>query len=584
MTGKTGKSKPPVATHLVNAVRKRYRLAISTEGEPFAVPLVGPPVPRMLRGGSDSLRAAMAADYADRTRRAPSQTALTDALVTIEGYCQRETPEPLELRVAATDNDSTLWLDLGDDTGRAVKVTRDGWRVAGAPVLFRHTALTAPLPEPAAGGTLDDLWTLLNVDPEDRPVVAAVLVAALLPGIPHPVTLLTGEQGTGKSTASRILAGLLDPSRVPLRKAPRDVEGWTAAAAGSWVVAVDNVSGLQDWFSDALCRAVTGDGDVRRRLYTDGDLHVVAFRRCVIINGIDLGAVRDDLADRLVTVNLHRIPDRSRRFDADVTSQWQEAHPRVLGAVLDLAARVLAVIDDVDLPSLPRMADFARVLAAVDHVLGTRGLDRYRSLAGNLASDAVTGDPVLAAITEHVTGPWTGTSADLHHLITDSDQPRGRDWPDPRKLTGILRRRAPSMRRVGWTVEDLGRRGKACALHFRLVPPRAATAGADDVDTGKRQASDRQAASVTLAESDPLACLPAPVLTCGDTQMASKASETSKKPDDSLCLTWIETEEREKPGTSLASPPCVHCDQPIGELRAARGYPTCADCRDRAAS
>jgi hypothetical protein len=78
------------------------------------------------------------------------------------------------------------------------------------------------------------------------------------------------------------------------------------AAAGSWVVGVDNLSTIPAWWSDALCRAVTGDGDVRRKLYSDADLTVFASRRVVLLNGIDLGVVRDDLSERLLTIDLHR--------------------------------------------------------------------------------------------------------------------------------------------------------------------------------------------------------------------------------------------------------------------------------------
>jgi hypothetical protein len=67
---------------------------------------------------------------------------------------------------------------------------------------------------------------------------------------------------------------------------------WVTAASGAWVIALDNLSHVTDWLSDSLCRAVTGDANVRRALYTDNDTHVIAFKRCLILNGIDLGAVR----------------------------------------------------------------------------------------------------------------------------------------------------------------------------------------------------------------------------------------------------------------------------------------------------
>jgi hypothetical protein len=166
-----------------------------------------------------------------------------------------------------------------------------------------------------------------------------------------------------------MFAGLVDPSPVQVRKAPRDADAWITAASGSWVVALDNLSDISDWLSDILCRAVTGDGDVRRQLYTDGGLAIWSFRRCPMLTGIDLGAVRGDLADRLLPFDLHVIPDRDCMQERDLWPKWERLHPQILGAVLDLVASVIRVLPSVRLESPPRMADFAYLLAAVDKVL-----------------------------------------------------------------------------------------------------------------------------------------------------------------------------------------------------------------------
>jgi hypothetical protein len=141
----------------------------------------------------------------------------------------------LSLRVAEADG--AQWLGLGDDAGRVARVAEDGWSVErGAPVLFRRTALTASLPTPIPGGSLDCLRRLVNSSDADWPLILAVVVAALLPNIPHPVVVLQAEQGLGKSTAARLLGSLLDPSTVPLREPPKDGEAWTLprAAPTSW--------------------------------------------------------------------------------------------------------------------------------------------------------------------------------------------------------------------------------------------------------------------------------------------------------------------------------------------------------------
>jgi energy-coupling factor transporter ATP-binding protein EcfA2 len=288
-------------------------------------------------------------------------------------------------------------------------------------------------------------------------------VSVLVPDIPHPIVLLTGEQGTGKSAAARVLAGLLDPSPAPLRTAPRDLEQWAVGASGSWLVCLDNISRMQEWLSDALCRAATGDGMVRRRLYADSDVSVLAFRRCVLLTSIDAGALRGDLAERLLVFELERLGGR-RRTEADLDARERRERPRLLGALFDLTSQVLAVLDGIRLDQLPRMADFARVVAAVDHVLGTDGLARYLAQSGRIATDVLEGDPVAVALLELVTE--AGTVEEPAGVILDRlDARRGdgripRGWPtSPQGMAGALKRLAPSMRTVGIEVDYLGQSG-----------------------------------------------------------------------------------------------------------------------------
>lgn len=58
---------------------------------------------------------------------------------------------------------------------------------------------------------------------------------------------------------------------------------------------------------------------------------------------------------------------------ASTRSSWPAAHPRILGALLDLAVAVARTLPDIALATRPRTADFARIVAAVDQVLGTNG-------------------------------------------------------------------------------------------------------------------------------------------------------------------------------------------------------------------
>lgn len=542
--------KASAAAQLVDLALERYSFGLTPEGDPYAIPLPGGHVVRMLRGGRSSLRAEIASAHRARTKRIAPAQALADAMLVLEGIAQDSDPTVVHLRVAEHPA-GVVWVDLGDLDGAVVRVDPDGWHIVhdDVPVLFRRTALTGALPTPERGGSLDELWSVLNVTPADRPLVIGWLVAALgSPTAPHPVLAVLGEQGTGKSSASRCLVQSVDPSPVPLRKPPRDPDAWVTAAAGSWVVGLDNLSQVPDWLSDALCRAVTGDGDVRRQLYTDSGLSVFAFRRAILLNGIDLGGLRGDLSERLVVVNLEVIDEDDRLPESGLALAWAQAWPRVLGSLLDLVAGVLKVRPGLRLTKTPRMADFAYVLAALDEIQGTDGVGRYLDQSRSLAADSLTADPFVAAVMTTLTETFTGSAAELLAEVTP-DEPGwrpGRDWPrSARSVTSLLRRNAPALRKSGWTVEDMGAGNHANATTWSITPPRREVAS---------HARNEDAPS--LVENESRTPVPLQVPTEGSADLDSRTSLTREPPP--------------------ARATCVACGEPLGDIDA--GFDTHAGC------
>lgn len=455
------------ASRLVALAHMHYRLVAGDDGRPYATPLAGPAIAHNLRGRA-GLRAQLADLYYRTYQQAPGGTGLTDALAVLEAQAEHTDPEPVGLRVARAGEQSIV-VDLGDTQGQAVLVGPGGWRIIErSPVLFRRSRLTAPLPVPIAGGTLQGLQDLLNVDQDRFRLLVAWLVAALIPDIPHPILALFGEQGTAKSTAARLLVGLVDPSPAPLRTPPRELRSWAASAYASWVVALDNISVIPPWFSDTLCKAVTGDGVVERALHTDDDLNILTFRRVVALTSIDAGALAGDLAERLLPVELDPIPPSDRRSDAQIAAAYDLARPAIVGALLDLLAEVLDELPRVQLDELPRMADFARVLAALDTIKGWDTRTHYAAGAAETALAVLEYDPVAVALRELVgtAGEWRGTPAQLLERITPDHPPK--TWPrSPRALAGVLKRLAPALR-SGWGITtDRPTRGQTRNLTIR---------------------------------------------------------------------------------------------------------------------
>lgn len=467
------------AVELVEMAREHFTVVRDRDGRFYAVAHDTPGVAIDLRG-SNGLRQQIAARYFETRGRVASSAALTDMLNTLEGYARQAEHRPIYLRTA--QHDGTVYLDRGTPELSVVAISPAGWTITdSAPILFRRSALTAPLPTPAQAGTLSELRALLNVSDEGFRLMVGWLVAALLPGISHPILSLFGQQGTAKTTAMRTLAGLVDPSVAPVRTPPRDEDGWPIMALHSWVIALDNISVLPRWFQDALCRAVTEESDVRREKYTDDGITVMRYQRVMAMTSIDPGSLQGDLADRMLVVNLDPIPNAQRRTDREIAAAVSAMQPGALAALYDLTARVLAALPSVELAERVRMADFCEVLAALDAVTGWTTLEDFLATSRHTASTVVDGDVfagALRAFAEQV-GTWQGSAAALRELVPAPEGRPPRGWPQTTQAVGgRLARLAPALAQVGVLIEQGPREAKTGARSWHI------TATSDTAENG----------------------------------------------------------------------------------------------------
>jgi hypothetical protein len=227
--------------------------------------------------------------YYLETQGAPKNQALQEAIGVFESRANFEGPEyPAFTRLA--ERDGRIYLDLGNDAWEAVEIDPDGWRVlSDVPVKFRRARGMSSLPTPVrGGGSVNELKRFVNVaSQQDWMLLVAWLVGAFRPHGPYPILTLHGEQGSAKSTTSRVLRALLDPNTAPLRGEPRDLRDVMIAAANGWIISFDNLSHIPHWLSDALCRLATGGGFSTRELYTDSEEVLFDAQRPAILNGIE---------------------------------------------------------------------------------------------------------------------------------------------------------------------------------------------------------------------------------------------------------------------------------------------------------
>lgn len=464
--------------------------------------------------------------FFEATGGAPSSEALQSALNVIEAKAHFDAPERVvHIRVGGLDG--RLYLDLCDDEWRAVEIDATGWRVIhNPPVRFRRAAGMKALPPPVTGGSIEALRPFLNVRSDaDFVLVTACALACLRNRGPYPVIVLSGEQGSAKSTFSAILRALLDPNTAPLRALPREDRDLFIAASNSHVLAFDNVSGLPAWISDTLCRLATGGGFAVRQLYSDQEEVLFDATRPVILNGIEDIVTRPDLADRAVFLTLEPIPEERRRPEHELWAEFEAERPRILGVLLDAVAMGLAKLPHTKLDKLPRMADFALWATACETALWPVGTF-WSAYCGN-REEAVEGvidaDPIAAAVRAMMTmrTEWTGTASQLLGALGEMAGERvtkAKTWPDsPRALAGRLRRAATFLRKIGIEI-GFEREGRARTRIIRIT-------------TGQSSAPETGGARPSAPSADPLRFNTADDFSPGGVRTVGGAADDARNAD-----------------------------------------------------
>jgi hypothetical protein len=418
---------------------------------------------------SKAVRLWLQRRFYEEHSKPPGAQALQDGLGVLEAKALFEGLEH-EVNVRVAEYEGAVYVDLANDAWEAAKITSEGVEVVSdPPVRFRRRKGMLAFPHPAIGGNVGALRRFVNLkDAKDWLLLLAWLVQAFRPTSRYPILILLGEQGSAKTTLARMLKAMVDPSTTPVRSVPRGEHDLFIAANNSWVMALDNLSGLPPWLSDALCRLSTGGGFGTRTLYENDEETLFDATRPVILNGITDVATRADLLDRAIILVLPTIPEEERRPEAELWGEFEEALPEILGGIFTAVSVALRELPEVELTSLPRMADFAKWATAAESALGMvpgEFMEAYTGSRREISEMALEADPVAVAVVKLMENrhEWIGTAMELLKELgkrVDEDVRRFKTWPkQPQHLSRHLKRLAPVLRAEGIEVEDLPRTG-----------------------------------------------------------------------------------------------------------------------------
>ncbi len=400
-------------------------------------------------------------EYHELTGIIPQATALFSAVEVIVAKAEWGTREKKDVFVRKAFYQEKLYIDLANKDCQVIEVDKDGWRVLSdnIPVSFRRPEGMLPLPVPVRGGKLSELKPFVNIsDQDDWLLLQAWLLGSYHPEGPYPVLGLSGEGGSAKSSMARYVRRLIDPHEALLRREPKDEQTFSIMAHNSYVVALDNLSRISNKLSDMMCTLATGSGDAFRKHYSNNEEVIFNEKRPQIFTGIEELATRGDLIDRCILLSLPTIDKSKRRDEKSLNQAFDEAHPRMLGALLDIISLAMHNLPNTHLDELPRMADFALwVQAAEEAITDEKGsiLRAYYQNKEKGIEFELEASPIGKAIIDLMSSceSWHSSTTDLLKSLTsrvDEKTTFQRAWPkNARALSGLLTRITPSFRVKG---------------------------------------------------------------------------------------------------------------------------------------
>jgi hypothetical protein len=418
---------------------------------------------------SNRFKQVLLLKHYDAKGELPNTESLQNCLAICDLKGQQGEEKPVFVRIG--HEAGRICLDLGTRQWEAVEIDKDGWRVtANSAVNFRRPSGLLSLPTPIEGGSLDEFRDLINAADDDIwTLTLAWLVGCFQPLGAMCALLLQGSQGSGKSTMATLLRRLIDPCAVSLESPPKEDRELAITCLNSGIVAFDNLSGLPSWLSDALCRVASGSGFKTRSLYANEDQRLFDLRAPLLLNGIDDIAQRADLLDRCIGLNLPKISDAGRKTERGIYAAFDEAHARILGALLTAVSEGLKNISSVEVVNAPRMVDFAHWVVACENALPIPGgsfLAAFRRNRYDAARNAVEDDPFASAVvslTAKFHKGWKGTAS---ALLTELNMTHGEGyrlperWPrDASSVSRWLRRAEPQLKLID-VVVSTRREGK----------------------------------------------------------------------------------------------------------------------------
>lgn len=162
-------------------------------------------------------------------------------------------------RVAGSLRDRIVYF-LADDMRRSIIIQSDGWKPSfRTKTKFIKTEADLPQVEPVGGGDcLILLKPYINLPENDFKLLVICLIQFFSRQSSHYAMVISSAKGTGKSTLTKLIRALVDPSCSDASLTPNNDAELKNLLANSFVACFDNTASMKESYSNILCAAITG--------------------------------------------------------------------------------------------------------------------------------------------------------------------------------------------------------------------------------------------------------------------------------------------------------------------------------------
>lgn len=268
------------------------------------------------------------------------------------------------------------------------------------------------------------LGSIAKLSPNDCLILASFLCSCFLGSFfPMPILLITGPQGSSKSSLTRAIQRIVHPQRAGLLSLLEKKEDIAIALSRRLITCFDNATGVKAEISDMLCTAVTKGVYQKRELYTTKDECLIEYTSIMVINGIDVVSRRTDLMERCIMLEMSPIKPEERKTESELENAFNSILPSILGAIFNTIQRALAM-DKIKSKTLSRMADFESWSVKFAVAMGYSPEEYQVALQENIKNlvDAVSfGNPTVFAVVELMRGKsdYTCGFQEFYHNCDD---------------------------------------------------------------------------------------------------------------------------------------------------------------------